>query len=118
MTDVSSHITSSEAPPDGVAILGDILEDQSSTIAKLTTELVASYQKELLFFGNFESRDRDFKVQENKYLKKIWWLESQLREERQRSEQVSVDLQRLKGTRMVRAQYKLWTLRKRVRLWR
>lgn len=118
MTDVSRQRTITEEPPDAIDSLSDILENQSSTIAKLTAELAASYQKELMFFENLESRDRDFKAQENKYLKKIWWLESQLREVHQRSEKVSADLQRLKGSRMVRAQYKIWRLRKRVRLWR
>lgn len=106
-------------PPEGAtaAITASLIE-QSATIAKLSAELVASYEKELAFFGALESRDRAMKDLDNSRLKKIWWLEAELRKERDRSRQLTADLEKLKGTRMVKWQRKLWGARTKLRSWR
>lgn len=59
--------------------LRDLLSEQSRQIESLSRELAASYKKELIFFSNLEQRDRELKASETRSLKKIWWLESELR---------------------------------------
>lgn len=83
-----THSTS-EAPRSQTAgtvtALRALLVQQSRTIRSLSGELADSYQKELVFFDNLESRDRELQEQERRFLKKIWWLESELRAERERA---------------------------------
>lgn len=79
--------TGGGAPEETVEALSALLSEQSRKIRSLSRELADSYQKELAFFDNLESRDRQLREQERRFLKKIWWLESELRQERERSEQ-------------------------------
>lgn len=84
-----THSTSEAPQPQTavtVSVLRALLVQQSRKIRSLSGELADSYQKELAFFDNLESRDRELKEQERRFLKKIWWLESELRVQRERAD--------------------------------
>ncbi|WNB89697.1 hypothetical protein RGB72_04495 [Glutamicibacter protophormiae] len=78
--------TGGGAPEETVEVVSALLSEQSRKIRSLSRELADSYQKELAFFDNLESRDRQLREQEHRFLKKIWWLESELRKERGRAD--------------------------------
>ena len=80
--DDATHGSTEE--PTTADMISDLLVEQSRQIHSLSTELAKSYEKELLFFRNLGSRDKHLKAQDSRFLKKIWWLES---EHRQLSEQ-------------------------------
>ncbi|MGQ1836895.1 hypothetical protein ACT4S2_00360 [Kocuria turfanensis] len=99
-----------------------VLEAQSVEIAGLSAELVKSYEKELVFFSNLEKRDREAKAKDNARLRKIWWLESELRKRTEEVEELRAELestrtslQNLRGSTMGRVQRSYWKMRAGVR---
>lgn len=106
---------------DDIRTLQRLLAEQTREIEALSKELIASYQKELIFFDNLEHRDRQMKEAQDQSLKKIWWLESQWRAQAEelasaRAELESVRAQRdaLMGSMAGRAQRAYWSARKRI----
>lgn len=109
-------------------LLQELLSSQTREVESLSKELVASYKKEILFFGNLEQRDQALKRAEKRSLKKIWWLESEWRRSREaleasraelatvRSELETVRAQRdaLRGSLVGRVQRFYWRARKRI----
>lgn len=108
--------------------LQELLSAQTREVQSLSKELVASYKKEILFYGNLEQRDQAIKDAEKRSLKKIWWLESEWRRLREaleaarteletvRSELETVRAQRdaLRGSLVGRVQRFYWRARKRI----
>lgn len=110
---------------DAVDVLSDLLAQQAQEIRRLSEELVASYEKEIRFFQNLESRDKQLKTQERAYLKKVWWLESELRKTREERDAAREERdtareqwERTRASRTFRLQRRVWKLRKAVRSWR
>lgn len=103
---------------DAVEVLSDLLAQQAQEIRRLSEELVASYEKEIRFFQNLESRDEQLKTQERAYLKKVWWLESELRKTREERDTAREQWERTRASRTFRLQRRVWKLRKAVRSWR
>ncbi|MBD2765025.1 hypothetical protein IEE91_07470 [Kocuria sp. cx-455] len=112
--------------------VSELLVTQARQIQDLSKELAKSYEKELRFFENLKSRDRNFKKQENSLTKKIWWLESERRHLMEREsrlqEQVAQlteqrdaadrNVRQLRGSKLGKLQSGMWRVRKAVRSWR
>lgn len=112
--------------------VSELLATQARQIQDLSKELAKSYEKELRFFENLKSRDRQLKQQEDSLTKKIWWLESERRrlidrESRLREEMAQLTEQReaaertvrqLRGSKLGKLQSGMWRVRKAVRSWR
>ena len=112
--------------------MNELLATQARQIQDLSKELAKSYEKELRFFENLKSRDRQLKQQEDSLTKKIWWLESERRrlidrESRLREEMAQLTEQReaaertvrqLRGSKLGKLQSGMWRVRKAVRSWR
>ncbi|WP_223286641.1 hypothetical protein [Kocuria atrinae] len=95
---------------------------QAREIHALSKELAKSYEKELTFFKNLESRDKLLKSVENKLIKKIWWLETERRQLMEREEQLTErisklesDLERTRNSKLGKVQRQVWRARKVVR---
>jgi predicted nucleic acid-binding Zn-ribbon protein len=73
-----------------------VLAAQAAELAALHQELIRSYEKELAFFANLEKRDRQAKAHDNTRLKKIWWLESELRTRRDETVKLQQEVDSLK----------------------
>ena len=106
---------------DDIRTLQRLLAEQTREIEALSKELIASYQKELIFFDNLEQRDRQLKEAQDQSLKKIWWLESQWRTQaeelasaRAKLESVRAQRDALMGSVAGRAQRAYWSARKRI----
>lgn len=98
------------------------LEAQAAELAGLSAELIKSYEKELVFFSNLEKRDREAKAQDNARLRKIWWLESELRKRQEEIEKLRAELEStrtslhsLRGSMMGRVQRGYWKMRAGIR---
>lgn len=73
-----------------------VLAAQAAELAALHQELIRSYEKELAFFANLEKRDREAKAHDNVRLKKIWWLEAELRTSRDEAARLQEEVDRLR----------------------
>lgn len=107
------------APPPDVA---DVLAAQAEELAALHKELIASYEKELKLLANQEKRDRESKQRDDERLKKIWWLESQLRTRQNQLGKLQTELERtrsslhnLQRSPMGRVQRSYWKMRQGAR---
>lgn len=123
---------SPEPEPTVEDTVSELLVTQAREIQDLSQELAKSYEKELRFFKNLKSRDRQLKEQEKSLTKKIWWLESERRHlmERESRLQKQVTLlteqrdaanrkvQQLRGSKLGKLQSGMWRVRKAVRSWR
>lgn len=123
---------SPEPEPTVEDTVSELLVTQARQIQDLSKELAKSYEKELRFFENLKSRDRNFKKQENSLTKKIWWLESERRHLMEREsrlqEQVAQlteqrdaadrNVRQLRGSKLGKLQSGMWRVRKAVRSWR
>lgn len=106
-------------------VVSELLVTQAREIHALSKELAKSYEKELTFFRNLESRDKLLKSVENKLTKKIWWLETERRQLMEREEQLTErisklesDLERTRNSKLGKVQRQMWRARKVVRSWR
>lgn len=106
-------------------IVSELLVAQAREIQDLSKELAKSYEKELRFFKNLKSRDRQLKQQENSLMKKIWWLESERRRLQEQVAQLTEQreaadrkMQQLRGSKLGKLQSGMWRVRKAVRSWR
>ena len=111
--------------PTTADVISDLLAEQSRQIHSLSGELAKSYEKELIFFKNLSSRDKHLKAQESRFLKKIWWLESEHRRLTARAEQLTVErdqalrtVQKFKDSKLGKLQRRIWRARKVMRSWR
>ncbi|KAA9393090.1 hypothetical protein FCK90_14025 [Kocuria coralli] len=125
---MTSQNNGQEMPDEQIQALQALLSAQSREIEALNKELVTSYKKEIVFFGNLEQRDREFKEAERTSLKKIWWLESEWNKSKRalvRAEKelasVKAELHVARGQRDAlraslsgRVQRAYWSARKRV----
>ncbi|WP_188538541.1 hypothetical protein [Kocuria dechangensis] len=73
-----------------------VLAAQAAELAALHQELIKSYEKELAFFANLEKRDRQARAHDNARLKKIWWLETELRTRRDETVRLQQEADSLK----------------------
>lgn len=99
-----------------------VLEAQAAELAALHQELIKSYEKELAFFANLEKRDREAKARDDARLKKIWWLEAELRIRRDEAAHLQNELSRtraalrnLQNSAMGRVQRSYWKMRQGAR---
>lgn len=112
-------------PPAGQERLpdvADVLEAQAAELVALHGELIRSYEKELAFFANLDKRDREARKQDNARLKKIWWLETELRKRQEEIGGLQSELDRTRGSlrnlqnsAMGRVQRSYWKLRQGAR---
>ncbi|MFI7481838.1 hypothetical protein ACH9EU_05405 [Kocuria sp. M1R5S2] len=112
-------------PPAGKRRLpdvADVLEGQAAELVALHGELIRSYEKELAFFTNLEKRDREARKQDNARLKKIWWLEAELRKRQEEIGKLQGELERTRGalrnlqnSAMGRVQRSYWKMRQGAR---
>lgn len=111
------------APPDeDQQDVAAVLEAQAAELADLHRELITSYEKELAFFANLDQRDREARAQDNARLKKIWWLETELRTQREEVVGLRAELERtrsalrnLQNSAMGRVQRSYWKMRQGAR---
>nr|WP_312964674.1 hypothetical protein [Kocuria rhizophila] len=101
--------------------VSNLLSVQTQKVQHLSRDLARSYEKELQFFENLEERDRQLRDQERRYLKKIWWLESErrrlLEQNRQLRRSASWGPGRVRDA-LFRARRWAWHARKAVQTWR
>lgn len=123
MNDAAPHDSSTDR--NAPEVVSEILVTQAREIHALSKELAKSYEKELTFFRNLESRDKLLKSVENKLTKKIWWLETERRQLMEREEQLTeriskleTDLERTRNSKLGKVQRQMWRARKVVRSWR
>lgn len=102
--------------------VADVLEAQAAELVALHGELIRSYEKELAFFANLEKRDREARKQDSARLKKIWWLETELRRRQEEIGELQGELARTRGTlrnlqnsAMGRVQRSYWKMRQGAR---
>lgn len=121
-----------EQEPSVEDTVSELLVTQAREIQDLSQELAKSYDKELKFFKNLKSRDRQLKEQRKSLTQKIWWLESERRRLMEREswlqEQVAQlieqreaadrKVQLLRGSKLGKLQSGMWRVRKAVRSWR
>ena len=112
---MTEHLSPAPEPADRRPDVADVLEAQAAELSALHGELIRSYEKELAFFTNLEKRDREARKQDNARLKKIWWLESELRKQQQELERTRTALQNLQHSTMGRLQRSYWKLRQGAR---
>ena len=115
----------SSSEPASEEVVSELLVNQAREIHALSKELAKSYEKELTFFKNLESRDKQLKALEKKLTKKIWWLESERRELMEKTalltervESVTADRDRIRNSRLGKVQRQIWRARKVMRSWR
>lgn len=115
----------SSSEPASEEVVSELLVNQAREIHALSKELAKSYEKELTFFKNLESRDKQLKALEKKLTKKIWWLESERRELMEKTalltervEAVTADRDRIRNSRLGKVQRQIWRARKVMRSWR
>lgn len=129
-----NNATPHDSSPDRTTpdVVSDLLVTQAREIHALSKELAKSYEKELTFFKNLETRDTQLKSVENKLTKKIWWLESERRQlmERevalkdrqaqleQRIGKLEADIERTRNSKLGKVRRQVWRARKVVRSWR
>lgn len=106
-------------------VVSELLVEQAREIHSLSKELAKSYEKELTFFKNLESRDKELKALEKKMTKKIWWLESERRQLLEQTtrltnqvKKLSAEQDRLRNSKLGKVQRQVWRARKVVRAWR
>lgn len=123
MNDAAPHDSSTDR--NAPEVVSELLVTQAREIHALSKELAKSYEKELTFFRNLESRDKLLKSVENKLTKKIWWLETERRQLMEREEQLTeriskleTDLERTRNSKLGKVQRQMWRARKVVRSWR
>ncbi|WP_315279458.1 hypothetical protein [Kocuria carniphila] len=123
MNDAAPHDSSTDR--NAPEVVSELLVTQAREIHALSKELAKSYEKELTFFRNLESRDKLLKSVENKLTKKIWWLETERRQLMEREEQLTErisklesDLERTRNSKLGKVQRQMWRARKVVRSWR
>lgn len=123
MNDAAPHDSSTDR--NAPEVVSELLVTQAREIHALSKELAKSYEKELTFFRNLESRDKLLKSVENKLTKKIWWLETERRQLMEREEQLTErisklesDFERTRNSKLGKVQRQMWRARKVVRSWR
>lgn len=97
--------------------ISDLLVIQAREIHALSKELAESYEKELEFFKNLDSRDKQLKSVENQLTKKIWWLESERRQLMDRISELEADIERTRNSKLGKVQRQVWRAQKAVRSW-
>lgn len=126
---MTEHDTPAAHPGGPVQDVAAVLEAQADELVALHGELIRSYEKELAFFTNLEKRDREARKQDNARLKKIWWLESELRKRQQEVAGLQAEtgrlraeldrtraaLQNLQNSTMGRVQRSYWRMRQGAR---
>lgn len=63
---MSRHISAQPATSEDQPTAADVLESQAKELDFLLSELIKTYEKEIAFFGNLESRDSTIEAQKRK----------------------------------------------------
>lgn len=111
-----------DPPAPGEPDAAEVLEAQSTELLALHKELIKAYEKELAFFASLEKRDRQAKAKDDVRLKKIWWLEAELRRQQAETSRLRAELERTRGalhnlqkSPMGRIQRSYWKMRQGAR---
>ncbi|VEI50390.1 GDP-mannose-dependent alpha-(1-6)-phosphatidylinositol monomannoside mannosyltransferase [Kocuria rosea] len=100
----------------------EVLAAQSSQLASMQQEIVRIQRKEQTLHTALKQRERQAKDKDDTRVKKIWWLESELRRQREVTDRLAAELdatratlQNLQDSAMGRIQRSYWRMRQGLR---